>query len=113
MGPSPTQLTIRQDATTLTIQQRGGSVSKLVYKLDGTETKNPVAAGAGGTRDGRFKSVWQGEKLVTTFTTSAPGGRGTSTYQEERYLDASGAMVVETSLPGQGRSRTVVYKKTK
>lgn len=113
MGPSPEQLTIRHDATTLTIQQRGSAVSKLVYKLDGSETKNPVPASAAGRRDGRFKSVWQDAKLVTTIATTMPTGRGAVTYQEVRYLDSSGAMVVETSLPGQDRMRKVVYRKTK
>jgi hypothetical protein len=112
MGPSPTQLTIRQDATTLTIEQRGSAVSKLVYKLDGSETKNPVAAGPTGRRDGRFKSVWRGAKLVTSIATTAPRG-GAVTYQEERYLDAIGAMVVETFLPGEGRARKVVYQRIK
>jgi hypothetical protein len=111
LGESPTRLTIRQDQTTLTIEQRGTPVSKLVYKLDGTETRNSVPAGPN-RRDGRFKSTWQGAKLVTSITTSAPRG-GSMTFVEERYLDANGALVVETSLPGEGRGRKVVYKRSK
>src|SRR4051812_16097921 len=55
------QVTIKQDATTLTINR--GQGSPLIYKLDGSPSKNTV------TRDGQpqdqvAKASWEGNKLV-------------------------------------------------
>ena len=108
LGPSPTDLTITQTATKLTITQHGTAVSKLVFALDGTESRGELPAG-GHTRKAVFKSAWHDEKLVTTMTTDAPNGGGKITFQEVRYLTADGQLVVETNDPAHGNSRRVVY----
>ena len=110
LGPSPSELAITQTATTLTIEQRGGRVSKVVYKLDGSESRGTLPAGEA-TRSATFKSAWKDGKLVTTMVTEGPGGRGLITYEETRYLTPEGALVVETRDPARGNSRRVVYRR--
>jgi hypothetical protein len=110
MGPSPTELRITQNASSLTIDQRGGRVSKVVYRLDGADAKGQMPAPGNSTRPATFKSVWKDSRLVTTIATRAEGG-GQVTYQEVRYLDADGFLIVEMSIPGQGNARRTVYKK--
>ena len=65
--------TITQDATTLTVEYMGGGQApapvKLVYKLDGTESKNTVQ-GRGGPAEQVSKAVWDGATLKITTTTA-------------------------------------------
>ena len=110
LGPSPTELTITQTATTLTIEQTGARVPRIVYQLDGSESRNTLPAGQD-TRSATFKSVWQDSKLVTTMITEGPGGRGLITYEETRYLTPEGTLVVETRDPSRGNLRRVVYRR--
>jgi hypothetical protein len=60
---------ITQTATELTLEYQGGGQNpapmKLVYKLDGSESKNPGRGGA----DQVSKATWDGAKLVITTTT--------------------------------------------
>jgi hypothetical protein len=114
LGPSPEELTIRQDATTLTIEQRGTPVTKVVYRLDGQETKGVMPVSTQSTREATFRSEWKDGKLVTSMTTRATSaGTQTVTFQEVRYLDANGSLRVETSIRGKPGSRSVVYKKVR
>jgi hypothetical protein len=109
LGPSATEMTIAQDAATLTVQQHGSRVSKLVYRLDGRESRNTLSLGDR-TRSATFVSRWQNGRLVTTITTtSARGAR--LVLQEQRYLDDAGRMVVETGDPQAGNARRVVYRR--
>jgi hypothetical protein len=110
MGPSPSELVITQDASTLTINQRGGRVSRVVYRLNGSETKGQMPAPGNTTRAATFRSLWKESRLVTTIVTRAEQG-GSVTLEEQRYLDPKGQMVVEYSIPGQANSRRTVYKK--
>ena len=97
--------TITQDATTLTVDyMQGQNPAKLVFKLDGTESKNPGRGGA----EQVSKAVWEGQKLVITTTT--PNG------DSKRVLSLEGGnLVIETTNPGrEGGAPTtskVVYKK--
>src|SRR4249920_2060480 len=63
------ECTITQTATELTLDYVGGgqnpAPTKRVYKLDGSESKNP---GRGG-QDQVSKAAWEGNKLVITTTT--------------------------------------------
>ena len=111
LGPSPETLTITQTATTLTIEQPGSRVTKLVYRLDGRDSRGTMPAGQGATRSATFKSAWKDGKLVTTMITEGPGGRGLITYEETRYLTAEGTLVVETRDPSRGNLRRVVYRR--
>jgi hypothetical protein len=110
LGASPGELTITQTATTLTIEQHGSVVSRVVYRLDGRESRGSMPAGQR-TRSATFKSAWKDGKLVTTIVTEGPGGRGLITYEETRYLTPEGTLVVETRDPSRGNMRRVVYRR--
>jgi hypothetical protein len=62
--------TLTQDAKTLTITRttQNGEV-KLVYNLDGSDSKNMVM-GRGGQTEQVSKTAWDGSKLVITTTYS-------------------------------------------
>ncbi|MEO7191024.1 MAG: hypothetical protein ABI051_08195 [Vicinamibacterales bacterium] len=89
------EITIVQDATTLTINgMQGGAPTKMVYKLDGTESKN-MAMGRGGEQTEQVaKAAWMGDKLVVT-TTLATG------VQKRTLSMEGGKLAVETEQPGR------------
>jgi len=105
------ELTISQDATTLTLEYMGGGQApapvKLVYKLDGTESKNMVT-GRGGQTEQVAKAAWEGNVLSVTTTT----GFGD---QKRTFALDGGNLVVETTTPGRdggpGMATKVTYKK--
>lgn len=104
-------LTISQDATTLTIEYMGGGQApapvKLVYKLDGSESKNSVP-GRGGMMDQTAKASWTGNTL--TVNTTMMNGE-----QKRSFALEGGNLVVETTQPGRdggpGTPMKVTYKK--
>ena len=104
-------LTITQDASTLTIEYMGGGQApapvKLVYKLDGSESKN-MMMGRGGPAEQVSKAAWAGSTLVIT-TTTANGE------QKRVFAMEGGNMTVETTAPGRdggpGTPMKVTYKK--
>jgi len=108
------ELTITQDATNLTIEYTGGGQNpapvKLVYKLAG-EGSNQVA-GRGGTTDQKYKSAWDGSKLVVTTTQDFGGNMVES---KRSFALEGGNLVVETTQPGRdggpGTPMKTVYKK--
>jgi hypothetical protein len=75
-------LTLSQDATTLTIEYARFARSdmqppvKLVYRLDGSESRNTINVGRG-PQEQVSRAAWDGDRLIVTtrhrFTTS-PGG---------------------------------------
>jgi hypothetical protein len=101
------QFTIKQDATAVTISR--GQGSPLVYKLDGSASKNTV------TRDGRpqdqvAKAAWEGNKLVISTEVNFQG----NTAEQRRVLSLEGGnLVIEQTNPGRaaGAPTKVVYKK--
>ena len=108
LGP---ELTITQDAGNLTLEYMGGGQApapvKLVYKLDGTESKN-MMMGRGGQMEQVSKAAWAGQSLVITTTTGAG--------ELKRTLSLEGGnLVVETAAPGRdggpGMTSKVAYKK--
>ena len=92
--------TITQDAKTLTITRttQNGEV-KVVYNLDGSESKN-MMQGRGGQVEQVSKATWDGAKLV--ITTNFQMGENAVTRTESYTLDASGQLVVSTTAPGRG-----------
>jgi hypothetical protein len=108
LGP---ELTITQDASTITLEYMGGGRNpgpvKLVYKLDGTESKNMVA-GRGGQMEQVAKASWSGQSLVVATTTGMGEMKRTFSLQ-------GGNLVVETAAPGRdggpGMTSKVTYKK--
>ena len=104
--------TIAQDAKTLTITRttQNGEI-KLVYNLDGSESKNTVM-GRGGQTEQVSKATWDGNKLV--ITTNLQMGDQAVTRTQTFALDASGQLTVTTSGPGRGgevMTTTQTYKK--
>lgn len=100
--------TITQDATTLTVEYtQGENPVKLVYKLDGTESKNTMQ-GRGGAMEQVSKAAWVGNTLVITTTTQMG--------ESKRVVSLEGGnLVIETTNPGrEGGTPTTtkaVYKK--
>jgi hypothetical protein len=105
--------TIAQDAKTLTITRttQNGEV-KVVYNLDGSESKN-MMMGRGGQTEQVSKAAWEGMTLVVT--TNFTMGENAVTRTEKYSLDAQGQLVVATTAPGRGggepTTTTRTYKK--
>ena len=103
VGPEG-DLTITQNATTMTLE--GGSQTpapaKLTYRLDGSVSKNIVAARAGGTPTEQIsKAMWVGNTLAVSTATTAG--------EEKRTFAIDGGdLVIEISAPARaGRAPTV------
>lgn len=105
--------TLMQDAKTLTVTRttQNGEV-KLVYNLDGSDSKNMVQ-GRGGQTEQVSKAAWEGNTLV--ITTTFQMGETAATRTQKMMLDASGQLVVSTTSPGRGggepTTTTQTYKK--
>jgi hypothetical protein len=106
------EFTITQDANTLTItRDQGGQPVALVYKLDGSESKNTVA-GRGGQQEQVSKTMWMANKLMITTKLDFGG----NTVEQTRTLSIEGGnLVVEQSQPGRDggapQTQKLVYKK--
>jgi hypothetical protein len=113
LGPPPAQLTIRQSASELVVENAAGSSrGRLTYRLDGTAVRNVVLVGGGAARGaGMFTSAWHGDSLVTEFAVQVsrvPVRR----YREIRWLSADGALIVEiVALDRRGAGRRGVYRR--
>jgi hypothetical protein len=123
------EVTISQDATTLTTERmQGQNTVKMVYKLDGSESKNMVAMGGRGGRGGAdaaaappapveqlSKASWSGNKVVIVTQQPARGGGAPTEVTMALSLDASGNLVVENTRPGREggapTTTTQTYKK--
>ena len=107
MGGGP--MTVKQDATTLTITRTMGENQMVTtYKLDGTESENKMM-GRGGEVVTKSTAKWDGNKL--TITTQRPGQDGAMTSQVQTWSLEGGNLVIES--PGrEGAMQKRVYKKT-
>jgi hypothetical protein len=108
-GPvSGMEVTITQDATTLTINKtQGQNPVTLKYTLDGKDSKNTVM-GRGGEVAQTSQATWDGSKLK--ITTSADMGRGPMTTTQVLSIE-SGNLVVE-NMGADGTSMgKLTYKK--
>jgi hypothetical protein len=107
MGAGP--MTIKQDATTLTITRTMGENQVVsTYKLDGTESENKMM-GRGGEMVTKSTAKWDGNKLV--ITTQRPGQDGAMMNQVQTYSLEGGNLVIES--PGRDGAMTKrVFKKT-
>ena len=107
MGGGP--MTVKQDATTLTIERtRGENKVTTVYKLDGTESVNKQMMGQGNEVELKSTAKWDGSKLV--ISTTRPGQDGTPQTSTETWSLDGGALKIERT-GGRGPS-TTTYKKT-
>jgi hypothetical protein len=109
-GEPGVDLIVTQDATAMTVDyKRGGPAPapvKLTYKLDGSGSKNMMAARGGGAPTEQVsKAMWAANKLVVTTTTGA--GEEKSTFSME-----GGNLVVEASAPARNGGAASVTKVT-
>jgi hypothetical protein len=123
-------ITLTQDATTLTVEYaqfaRGDMQPpmKLVYLLNGSETKNTINMGRG-PQEQVSRTAWEGSKLVITtlhrFKTSQSGKTPrsgdmmTSKTTQVLSLESPMSLVVETTrsavMGGQPSTTKTMYKK--
>lgn len=95
--------TITQDATTLTVEYtQGQNPVKVVYKLDGSESKN-MMMGRGGQTEQVSKATWEGGKLK--IVTAGANGDQTRLVSLE-----GGKLVIDYS--GMGRDGAPMTTKT-
>ena len=107
MGGGP--MTVKQDATTLTIERtRGENKTVTTYKLDGTESVNKQMMGQGNEVELKSTAKWDGSKLV--ISTTRPGQDGTPQTSTETWSMDGGNLKIERT-GGRGAS-TTTYKKT-
>jgi hypothetical protein len=106
MGP----MTVKQDATTLTIERTAGE-NKIVttYKLDGTETVNKQMGRGGAEMEVKTTAKWDGSKLV--LSTASTGPDGTPRVQSQTWSMEGGNLVVERA-GREGAMQKTTYKKT-
>ncbi len=106
------EFTATQDDKTLTVTTSNPQMGdmKMVYNLDGSETKNPITFN-GQTIERASKVKWDGAKLVITTTINFNGTPAETT--QSWTLDASGALVVESTSNFNGNPMTTkaTYKK--
>ena len=102
--------TITQDAKTVTVTRttQNGEI-KMVYNLDGSESKNTLTMG-GNAVEQTAKTKWDGDKFVVTTTTNFNGNASESTMA--MWLDASGQLVVESTGAGRGGGPPTTTKMT-
>ena len=117
-------ITIAQDASRLTVEYvffgRGDLQPplKFVYALDGSETKNSVMMGRG-VQEQISTTAWDGDRLIITtihtFVDPATNKPLKAVVKQALALDASGALVVETTregvLGGPTSTTKTVYRK--
>jgi hypothetical protein len=111
-GEPGVDLIITQDAAAMTVEYaRGGQAPapvKLAYKLDGSASKNTIAARAGAPTEQVSRATWAGNNIVVATTTSAGAEKRT-------FSMDGGDLVVETSAPSRdgraGDVTKVTYKR--
>ena len=115
LGPPPSALVIRQDASSLTITEHGeaGPERTIVMRFNGSNQRNPLGLGRGEVTQARYSTRWDGTRLVTKISRTLTNRAGTQsmTYREVRSLADDGSMVVEVTLDGRPGGRTVVYRR--
>jgi hypothetical protein len=115
-------LTITQDATTLTVEYarfgRGDMQPpmKLVYRLDGSESRNTINVGRG-PQEQVSRAKWEGDRLIITTVHSFTVQGQAMTSETTRALSLeAGSLVIETTYSAVrgGPASTVrsVYKKS-
>lgn len=113
LGPSAEALIVGQTNSALTIdERRGEATTRVVYRLDGTKAEIRMGAGRSAGATATATSRWQGNRLVTTIALPAASGEDAITYEESRWIEPDGSMVVETRRPGLTNSRRAVYRKS-
>ena len=114
--PATSTLSVTQSDKLLTIEQTsssamGSRTTKLVYRIDGSPSKNTFPAPGGGSIDFNSNVDWSGQTLVITTTADLNGGFK----QVERWTVSDGGkqLVVNGDIAVSGQSATakMVYTK--
>jgi hypothetical protein len=116
-------LTVTQDATSLTIEYarfaRGDMQppTKLVYLLDGSESRNPINVGRG-PQEQISRAKWDGARLIITTQhrfMPSPGQMMTSETTHVLSLESPASLVVETTragvMGGPSSTARTIYRK--
>jgi hypothetical protein len=112
LGPSADSLVITQTADTLTVDEhRAAESARIVYRLDGKPASYALSAGRSAGAKVTASSRWQGNRLITTITLPASGTSESITYEESRWIESDGTMVIEVRRPGQPNMRRSVYRR--
>ena len=106
---TPTQITVAQDTTVLTITTTGQMGEfKTTYNVDGTEGRSPLDFN-GTTIDRTTKMAWDGNKLVLTSTSEMNGQ--TAEFKSVWSLTPDGTLATETTFPDfQGGGAPITTK---
>ena len=98
-------MTLKQDASTLTIERQGGrgGATSTAYKLDGSETT--ITTGRG---EQTATAKWDGAKLVVSVTGAGRGGGMQTT--TTAYSMEGAWLVVEATRPGRGGGEPTTTK---
>lgn len=114
-----TELVIRQtDAELVMERQSSAGPYKLIYKLDGSETKNTIPGRGGAAADATAMSVaaWDGTRLVikTNIPRGTPPDVRTIRFREVLSIESDGRLVIEQSASlagGPTQTNRQVYRK--
>ena len=111
MGGAPaTAMTIKQSAAELTMDRTTAQGAQtVVYKLDGSESKNTIGPGPATS-----KAMWDGNKLVVTTTQTVQGRGGEITINSKDIYTVQGnVLTIETTrtTPGGDQTRKLIYTK--
>jgi hypothetical protein len=115
-GPTSATMTVAQDAKTVKVDnvvnsQMGEQKTSLTFNLDGTSTKNTIAAN-GMSLDLTSTAAWEGQTLAVT--TSGDVGGQTLQFVERWSLDDGGKvlrMTRDISAGGQSMSMKFAFNK--
>jgi hypothetical protein len=109
LGPPAASLAVYHKEETINLGEDRLS-SGPIYRTDGSG--EPTAFGAGRFRvEVNAVSRWQDERLVTRLTVPASATGPARTYEETRWLDKNGTMVVEVRGQDGSILRRSVYRK--
>jgi hypothetical protein len=116
LGPPAPRVVVRQDATTVTIEEHreSGEPTVIVIPLDGQRRINVVTFGGGRRGPVECTAKWDRRTLVVTMIRRfEQRGRvaAATEYREKRSLAADGAMRVETTVAGRPQGRTATYRR--
>ena len=104
------ECTITQDATTLTVTRTtGAGEQKMVYKLDGSESKNSQAGRGGEPTEIVSKATVQGNAI--TISTERPGREGGAAVTQTTTVTMNGSQMEVATTGGRGGGAPQVYKK--
>lgn len=111
MGGAPaTAMTIKQTAAELSMDRTTPQGAQtVVYKLDGSESKNTIGMGPATS-----KAVWDGAKLVISTTQTVQGRGGEMTIDSKEIYSVDGkTLTIETTrnTPMGTQTRKLVYTK--